>query len=1105
MKTIIRSRISLLTASAILTGSAALLLPPLHAQLPTPPPAVTSSDAKEFDAASALMDQKNFKEAMKGFEKFLEKYKMLSPKSLDAKFKLAVCYIQVGDYDSPLRHLKEIIANPKIEAPGKEAAQMLIAKSATLKGVKMPSESPPQKQAQNKVFEQAVGEYETFLKLFPQSREYDNAHFLRATLLMQVGKYDEAVKGYGAVENLGPQKTPLYWDAVLSAGRALFASAAEQMESKAGKEAPPEAVEKSLKTYEQAQPQLVKVYQGSGDIAMANEATFYIAQMQLTRSQNVTAPDEEKKKALQQQFLTGAYEAFRAVRAREEVLAAQQAKVEIFKRQAPLIQPGPNYQIQMARLENLIDIEEQKLDRYKTGQDQYLSAKLALARIYLFQKKSDESRVLIRYLQGQEELLKGDKDALPAIAGMLCLTYAEQNNLAKTQAAYEEFRTKFKGNTNGDNLPVLLAKLLIDSGKNEDVEKAITVVNDGMADFKPWRLVGEANALLAAALTKLGKYEEALKAIEVALSTNPKEEVAANLQFVVGNIKEVMAREKGDPAMADAAIAAYQIVIDKYGTYSYKEDAEFGIAQILAGKSPKDAIPVLTKFVDTYSAGTPKSENTAKNVPTAQYLLAKSLAVAEQKDQAVTAFAKLVEKWPESESAADTFFRRFDIYQERKDYAKCAELMEGLIKAYPNNDKIYYAFNNLAEILFTRSGPDGKSVNALQNTRDGSKKLMEFVDFELEKNPEAKRGDQSLVKIAAKWTAQIPQKNFVIMNADEKLVWQEAVDNATKAVEKILEKYADQPAELNRVGEGLEKLVTVQRARTAADPANAAKVEGYFKDLAAKYDSKPAVRSNVLFALGAALWEKTRPQAMRAMNDAYKADVKFTADDLDRYMEGLLAEKKYDKVNEVAAKLAADYPKEAQDPQATALFWLGKVLEAQGNIKDAATKFQELQTAFGTSKKVLEADYGIIRAKVDEGKLEDDFIARLQKVFKINHKVFDLPAKTLFLVARIKEMEKDYDSAVDNFVKIANSYESVPGVSADGLWRGANLLEQQATGKLPVMLKDEREKFLASKKKPAPKAPEPAKPTDAKPADPKAAKDAAGEPAKDDKDKTAKK
>ena len=169
MKTIIRSRISLLTASAILTGSAALLLPPLHAQLPTPPPAVTSSDAKEFDAASALMDQKNYKGAMKGFEKFLEKYKMLSPKSLDAKFKLAVCYIQEGDYDSPLRHLKEIIANPKIEPPGKEAAQMLIAKSATLKGVKMPSDSPPQKQAQNKIFELAIGEYETFLKLFPNA------------------------------------------------------------------------------------------------------------------------------------------------------------------------------------------------------------------------------------------------------------------------------------------------------------------------------------------------------------------------------------------------------------------------------------------------------------------------------------------------------------------------------------------------------------------------------------------------------------------------------------------------------------------------------------------------------------------------------------------------------------------------------------------------------------------------------------------------------------------------------------------------------------------------------------------------------------------------
>ena len=1107
MKTIVHSRIRLFTASAILAGTVALLQPALFAQLAPPAPAVTAGDAREFDAASALMEQKKHKEAVVAFEKFLEKYKMLSPKSLDAKFKLAVCYILTEDYDSPIRHLKEIINNPKIEAPGREAAQMLIAKSITLKGVRMPSVSEPQKKEQNRIFEQAIGEYENFLKGFPQTREYDNAHFLRATLLMQVGKYDESLKGYQAVENLGPQKTPLYWDAVLSSGRALFAMASELMEQKGGKDAKPEDVKKALEIFVQAEPILAKVYAGSGDVAMSNEATYYAAQMQLTRSSNISEQDEEKRKKIQADLLNGAYEAFRAVRAREEVLAAQQGKVDFIKRQFALIPPGVNYQLQIARLNNLVDIEEQKLDRYKTGQDQYLASKLALARIYLFQKKPDESRVLIRYLQGQEELLKGDKDAMPTITALVCLTYGEQGNLEKALTSYEEFRTKFKSDPNGDNLPLIVAKLLIDSEKNENVEKAIAIVNDGMTDYKPWRFVGEANALLAAALTKLGKFEDALKALEAALASNPKDDVAAQLQFVRGNILEAMARESKNPAKADEAIAAYQVVVEKYPTTSYKEDAEFGIAQITSGKDPKAAITLLQKFVDSYSAGTPKSENTVKNVPIAQYLLGKCFDGTNQKDDAVTAWNKLAEKWPDSEPAPGSFFQRFNIFTERKDYAKCAELMEGFIKAYPTHENVYFAFNNQAEMLFAKPGPEGKSPNMLQNTRDGSAKLNEFVSYELEKNLPAKRGDQSLVKIATKWSAQIPQKNFLIMNADEKLVWQEAMDNATKAVEKILEKYADQPAEANKVGEGLEKLVVVQKARTAADPSNAAKVGDYFKDLATKYNDKPSVRSNVLFALGAVLWDKNRPEAMRAMADGYKADVKFTADDMDRYMEGLLADKKYDKVNELAAKLAADYPKEAQDPQATALFWQGKVLAEQGKIQDAAAKYTELQKAFAGSKKVLEADYGVIRAKVDENKLEDDFISRLERVVKMQGKTFDLQARALLLIARVQEMTGDIDSAIDNYIKIHTRYESVPDVCAEGLWRGSNLLEQQATGKIKVMTPDERKKFLAGRKKPETK-PADAKPADAKPADEKPAdpkKATAEAPATLEKAKTAQK
>jgi hypothetical protein len=55
----------------------------------------------------------------------------------------------------------------------------------------------------------------------------------------------------------------------------------------------------------------------------------------------------------------------------------------------------------------------------------------------------------------------------------------------------------------------------------------------------------------------------------------------------------------------------------------------------------------------------------------------------------------------------------------------------------------------------------------------------------------------------------------------------------------------------------------------------------------------------------------------------------------------------------------------------------------------------------------------------------------------------------MFLIGKIHEEQGVFDAAIDNYLKIPVFFESVATVSAEGLWRGATLLEKQGRGELP--------------------------------------------------------
>ena len=461
------------------------IAPMAHAQTPPKPgapPAPSGPDALEYDVAERLFRGNKFKEAAAAFTKFLEKYKMLSPRSLDAKFRLAVSDLQEGLYEEGIKHLRDLLdPKVKIDQAAREMAQLLVAKGITMKASKMPSDTQPQKDTQKKVMLEGIKEYDDFVKAFPKSRDMDSAQFLRSILLLQMESYDEAMKGFAVVVRSTPP-SPYSWEALMWIGKTFFIQGSAMLQAKAGKEPSADDVKKALALFDNAEPSLTQAYLKSGDLGLMNEATFFVGQLQLTRSQHVKTGDAEKDKKRQSDLLGASLEAFRAVRSVEEIVEAQTAKITMLEQQITMLPAGtPDYLPMRNRIENQIAYEDDKRDKYKSGADQYLAARLAIARIFLYLHKTDEARTLMRNLLTRPELFEKDKDGQATLASLLCLTYAEQfaelNGKAKAadteptlrntaQAAapklaakaletYREFRKDFKGNAAGDNLAFL--------------------------------------------------------------------------------------------------------------------------------------------------------------------------------------------------------------------------------------------------------------------------------------------------------------------------------------------------------------------------------------------------------------------------------------------------------------------------------------------------------------------------------------------------------------------------------------------------------------------------------------------------------------------------
>jgi TolA-binding protein len=980
-------------ALACILGASAL------AQQPLP------LDVQKAQQALQLFNQGKYAEAAQIYEA-LPKDHPTSPLIPEATFRLAYIHFLNGEDDKAIETIQRNLDPAKnippeiAEISASMAPQFLAAKAA-----KMSVNDP----ARKTTFEEAVKQYDAFIKRFPQSEEVEMANYGKARAHYQLQQYELAANALRANLQRFPQ-SPSAQDTQFLLAVVLATQANVAMQKATAKDPTADAA------YEEALRLLADIIQKRTDIALANDAQFQLGEILLSRSNFVTGE-------AQQQFARRALDAFRAVVPKEAVVKAQQdrlAQIQVALQQAV----NTRDMTAIRRAQRLQQREQEKLAALEQRADQSLAAKLKSGQAFITLQDFDAARVLFHFLEPFVEEPEQHKQLLY----YLTLTYAAQHIADKAVQGYDKFMTQYRGDPIGENLPLLVGMVFLDP-KSSDPNKAIEYFKQESALYPKSKFVAEAVMQEALALIPLAKYDEALTVLKKFLANNPTKEQGAAAQFGLATIYQRTNK-------IDEAIAAYKTVRDNYAGTPQAEQAAFWIAQLIFSRG--DSKAGLDEF-KSFLAKFPKSDL----APAAMLLIGQAQAALGQKESAVATYKELAQKHPKSDAAMGAYFQRATMAQNEGDYAEVKKAMREFIAAYPSTDRLFSAYDYIAQVqVVEKQLPEAIAT------------YEEFV----QNHPKDENAPKALLKMAGHWKTHAENQGLVYLNLndEQKATWRKAVEQSISTAEKILEQYPESP----EVALALQALLTAQKMEIKAKIETEQEVEKYFTALAARFEAKRSTKSKILFALAGFLAEKDMARAVEIMTSAYDPKAVYSAADLDLYGSALIAQKKYDEAQKVFDKLAADYPvppgtapgkapRSIWEPQSIALFGSARVLQEQGRAAEAQKKFEELKATYPYSPKLLEADYGIA-ATLARQKKNDEALRLLANVSRQTHAPAALRAKSMLLLGKIFETQGKYEEAINNFIKIGVFFEGVPDIAAEGLWRGAQLQEQQASGKIPI-------------------------------------------------------
>ena len=961
-------------------------------------------DQQMMQKAEKLSDEGKHAEAAATYDDLVKKY-AASPFVPEANFRGGYAYYNAGNFDAAVAAFKKLLDDKKTPPELAELALSLMPQVLSAKAGKLKPDDPARKPA----FEEAVKQFDLYLSKYPASDEVESANYGKALALYQLGKYE----GAATALKTNMQKfatSPTVQDSQYLLALTLGTIANVAMQGATGENKAADA------QYDEAEKLLRDIINKRQNLALANDAQFQVGEILLARGGSVA---EKEQQAV---VFNRALDAYRAVQTKDYVVASQQQRVEYFKK--AVVDAGQKGDLALfKKLKRVVEKEQEKLALFQERGDETVTAKIKAGQIFSMMGKPDETRMVMNYIDRNGLATVEDQKKL--VLYHIARSYALQFLADKAVEKYNAFQAAYKGDPMAQDLPLLIgAMYLKDDPKLKDPDKATKYFEEAVQLYPGTKAASAAVLMQAQAMIQLKRYDDALKVLNDTLAKNPSKDLAVDAEF----FRAAVYLETGK---TDEALSSYKKVRDTYAGTPQAEQSHFQIGQILSGTDAKAAIGELQAFLTKF----PNSPL----VPSANFALASAQSAAGQKDAAVATFKALADKYPKSEPAPYGFFERAKIFAGNQKFDDCLAVMHEFIKSYPGNPALFQAYDFIAQIQTSQTKP-----------QDALATYEEFV----EKHPKDPSAAEALLKLSTLWKGYTDsQGRYLGLDETQRTEWRKGVEKSTASAERVLTEFPDSPA----VALALKNLLDVQRLQQAVKLKSEAEGEKYFEDLAAKFGGHPGTKAKIGFTLAALTFEKDKAKAVQQMSSAYNPDLKFAPEDIDLYGLALIEGKKYDEAIAVYEKLAKDYPlspsgtgsREVQEAQAIALAGLGKAMQEKGDKEGGGKKFAELEQLYSWSKKMLEVHYGIALG-LHENKKDEEAVERLYKVIKSQEASAELRAKSMLLLGRIHEDNGRFADAIDNYVKISVFYSAIQKAAAEGLWRGAQLLERQADGQIPM-------------------------------------------------------
>ncbi|MEI8342668.1 MAG: tetratricopeptide repeat protein, partial [Verrucomicrobiota bacterium] len=587
-------------------------------------------------AAAAAMDLLNrgqTAEAAAAYEKILKDYPT-SGVVCEAQFRVGYLDYILGNYDKGIEMLKKVMGPPASKEI-QEQAGGLLPQILAAQASKLDANDPKRAAA----FEESIRQFDAFIQKYPASDEMETVIYSKSLAQFQIGKYAEAATGLRQnLAKFGKSESILNSEYLL--GLALAAQG----------------------TYEEAEKWMRDILEKRTDVALSNDAQSQLGEILFNRAATLEKGDKEA-------MFTRAIEAYQAVKSKDQVIKAQQARLDSFPQR--MREAGLRHDT--AAIKNIQRQQKQdiaKLETIKTRPESTVQAQIKIGECYFHQQKYDQACELLLKMKP----LAQDDSQKKQILYYLALSYVSLNQADNAVAAYNEFQSKYKGDPMAENLPVAIGAMFLNPGVNNP-DKAIQYLAEARQIYPKGQYTAQAVVQQAAALVQLKKLDEAQKVYRDFLTSNPKRELAAAAELGQSGICK-------DTGRLDEAITGYKAVREKYNGLSEAEQAAFWVGQLTLLKGdPKTAITELTAFISKYPESMMR--------PPAMFALAQAQQATGAKDLALAEFKELAEKYPKSEVAQFACFQQAAIYAADKKTEEMVAVMKGFIEKYPKSDKIY--------------------------------------------------------------------------------------------------------------------------------------------------------------------------------------------------------------------------------------------------------------------------------------------------------------------------------------------------------------------------------------------------------------------------------